>query len=519
MSSRFMLRIIAPVAAVSALLLAVGVTAAWYVHQQNKEATDILSHNLAAVLNSERLVIGIQDMRAELNRCVNTGDPQYLKSALEARPETTRFLEGVERANVTEELNDLIARTRRGHDRIFDAMEELESEPPGDDLSQKVHELTQELKPALLVPAHELLEFSRDETARDSERNKVIADRVGLGLLLLGACGGAAGLLAGFGIARGVSRSIVQLSLPIQDTAGMLNEVVGPITVATGASLGELESILHAIAKETSAMVKRLHDAQREAFRSEQMAAIGQLAAGLAHELRNPLTSMKALVQLAGESGDAAGLHGRDLAVLEEEIVRLEHLTQSFLDFARPQQLDRRSLELTTLVERTVSVVSGRAIQQSVQIRFQPPAEQALLTADPTQIRQVVLNLLLNALDALPRGGQIDVELSLHACEPDEAGSTGRDWLVLQVRDNGPGLPAGLGERIFEPFVSSRETGMGLGLSICRRIVEAHRGQISAGNRPDGGAEFTVRLPSDRLRPPSPSTVESVTEVPADAPA
>lgn len=519
MSSRFMLRIIAPVAAVSALLLAVGITAAWYVHRQNKEATDILSHNLAAVLNSERLVIGIQDVRAELNRCVNTGDPQYLKSAIEARAETARFLEGVERANVTEELNDLIAHTRRGHTRIFDAMEELEAEPPGDDLSQKVHELTQDLKPALLVPAHELLEFSRDETARDSERNKVIADRVGLGLLLLGACGGAAGLLAGFGIARGVSRSIVQLSLPIQDTAGMLNEVVGPITVATGASLGELESILHAIAKETSAMVKRLQDAQREAFRAEQMAAIGQLAAGLAHELRNPLTSMKALVQLAGESGDEAGLHGRDLAVLEEEIVRLEHLTQTFLDFARPQQLDQRSLDLTTLVERTVSVVSGRAIQQGVQIDFQHLSEPALVTADPMQIRQVVLNLLLNALDALPRGGRIGVELALEKSSSEAADAIPQEWLVLRVHDTGPGIPAGLGERIFEPFVSTRETGMGLGLSICRRIVEAHHGQIAAGNRPDGGAEFTVRLPPEKPRSQRLVADAMPADIPADAPA
>ncbi len=514
MLSRVMLRIIAPMAAVSLLLLAVGVTAAWYVHRQNKEATIVLNRNLDAGLNSERLVSGIQDMRQELVRCVNKGEPEYLVNALELREETTRFLEGVARSDADEDMEDLIARTRRGHERVFDAIAELAEEPPGDDLAQKVHELTQELKPELLVPARELLEYNRGETQRDSERNKVIADRVGLGLLLLGACGAAAGLLAGFGIARGVSRSIVQLSLPIQDTAGMLNEVVGPITVATGASLGELESILRAIAKETSAMVKRLQDAQRKELRSEQMAAIGQLAAGLAHELRNPLTSMKALVQLAGESGDEAGLHGRDLAVLEEEIVRLELLTQTFLDFARPQQLDQRTLDLASLVERTVSVVSGRAMQQGVKIAFQRPETPALAAADPMQIRQVVLNLLLNALDVLPQGGMIDVQLTEQPRLNDTKLSE-RPWLALRIHDSGPGLPSGLEERIFEPFVSTRETGMGLGLSICKRIIEAHGGQISAGNHAGGGAEFLVLLPPKVL----PTVVEDEVPAPSKIPA
>ncbi|MGE3406733.1 MAG: nitrogen regulation protein NR(II) [Pirellulales bacterium] len=496
-----MFRIIAPMAAVSLLLLTVGATAAWYVHRQNKQATLVLSRNLDAGLNSERLVSAIQDVRQELDRCINQGEPEYLENALEIREETTLYLEGVARFDPDEELEDLIARTRRGHERIFDSIAELAEEPPGDDLAQQVHELTQELKPELLVPARELLEYNRAETQRDSERNKAIADRVGLGLLLLGACGAAAGLLAGYGIARGVSRSIVQLSLPIQDTAGMLNEVVGPITVATGASLGELEVILRVIAKETSAMVKRLQDAQRTELRSEQMAAIGQLAAGLAHELRNPLTSMKALVQLAGESKDESGLHGRDLAVLEEEIVRLELLTQTFLDFARPQQLDQRTLDLGSLVERTVSVVSGRALQQGVKIGFQRAGEPALVTADPMQIRQVVLNLLLNSLDVLPQGGTIEIQLTEQAPDDGQAGGTGQPWLALHMRDSGPGLPAGQEERIFEPFVSTRETGMGLGLSICKRIIEAHGGQISASNHAAGGAEFLVLLPGQKASP------------------
>jgi signal transduction histidine kinase len=104
------------------------------------------------------------------------------------------------------------------------------------------------------------------------------------------------------------------------------------------------------------------------------------------------------------------------------------------------------------------------------------------------QVRQVVLNLLLNALDAVPQDGTIWLELR------QENGK----WLTLLVADTGGGLPAGLGAQIFEPFVSTKETGLGLGLSICKRIVEAHEGEIQAANRPEGGALFTVRFPMQK---------------------
>src|SRR5262249_21102502 len=119
-----------------------------------------------------------------------------------------------------------------------------------------------------------------------------------------------------------------------------------------------------------------------------------------------------------------------------------------------------------------------------------------VVEADFGQIRQVVLNLLLNALDAVPQGGTVWVRLAAPDTEAD-------GWLTLQVADTGPGLPGQLGQQIFEPFVSTKETGLGLGLSICKRIVEAHGGTLGAANRPEGGACFTVRLPITRESPSS----------------
>ena len=149
------------------------------------------------------------------------------------------------------------------------------------------------------------------------------------------------------------------------------------------------------------------------------------------------------------------------------------------------------------MLTQIIQLLEARAERQGVRMERRFPDEAMLIHADVGQFRQVLLNLLLNALDAVPHGGTILLGLR------HENGK----WLTLSVADTGGGLPAGLGAQIFEPFVSTKETGLGLGLSICKRIVEAHGGTIDAANRPEGGAAFTVRLP---LAPPEVAGKEEV---------
>src|SRR5262249_39203826 len=148
---------------------------------------------------------------------------------------------------------------------------------------------------------------------------------------------------------------------------------VGPLVVSGGAGLEDLEAALHGVAGQVAAVVERLQQSQREALRAEQLAALGQMAAGFAHELRNPLMSMKVLVQSAASRGGRA-LTGRALAVLEEEITRLEGLTTTFLDFARPPRPEKRPFDLRALLEETAELVAGRAGQWDVRVECDLPA-------------------------------------------------------------------------------------------------------------------------------------------------
>jgi two-component system sensor histidine kinase HydH len=214
--------------------------------------------------------------------------------------------------------------------------------------------------------------------------------------------------------------------------------------------------------------------------------AIGQVAAGVAHELRNPLTSIKGLVQVNLREANARGLPAEDLGVIEHEIRRMERTLQTFLDFARPPQPDRRRLSPASVVERVFTLVGGRAKKQQVALRFLSPDTPVWVEADQDQLQQLLLNLVLNALDAMPQGGTVEIDLR-----------PPRDSHVeLAVRDTGPGIAPSILPKVFETFVSSKETGVGLGLPVSRRIAEDHGGSLSAYNLPEGGACFVVRLPA-----------------------
>jgi signal transduction histidine kinase len=225
---------------------------------------------------------------------------------------------------------------------------------------------------------------------------------------------------------------------------------------------------------------------KQKLMRAEQMMAIGQVAAGVAHELRNPLTSIKGLIQVNLRELEARGLPATDLLVIEHEIRRMEKTLQTFLDFARPPRPDRRRQEIAVIVEPVLALIRGRARKQCVSIAFLRSENAVEAEVDSDQIEQLLLNLVLNALDAMPHGGNIEVEL-----RPARDG-----FLEIYVRDTGSGIATHVVAKLFETFVSSKETGVGLGLSLSRRIAEDHGGTLTGYNLPLAGACFLLRLPA-----------------------
>lgn len=223
----------------------------------------------------------------------------------------------------------------------------------------------------------------------------------------------------------------------------------------------------------------------RAVLRAESLAEVGQVAAGMAHELRNPLTAIKMLVQANREDIESQGLPSEDLRVIETEIRRMEDRLNVFIDFARPPRPERRVLDLRSVVDQTLSLLGGRARKQRVALRFEPPGAPVEVEADGEQLRQLLVNLALNALDVMPRGGVLEVAV----------GPVADGHVEVAVLDTGPGIPRRHLPRLYEPFFTSKETGLGLGLVVSQRIAHDHGGTLAAANRPQGGARFVLRLP------------------------
>ena len=288
-------RVAGPVIAISVIPLIVGVASAWRVNASYKKVSKQLSLDVAGLRAGEELAILIRDVRTKLNQYFRTGDEQSLRAASNARQDVTHWIEEAEKAAATDREKLDVDQLREGYAAFFGKLDEISrAKTPLAERKQKIKQLIDDvLEIKLLTPAQVYLNTNEEDIENSNDQNLRVANGAVLGLLLLGICGPLSGLVAGFGITRGISRSIVRLSLPIQDAAGKLNEIVGPITFSAQAGLEEIEIVLHKIADQIGAVVERLQESRREALRAEQLAAVGQMAAGIAHELRNPLMAMK----------------------------------------------------------------------------------------------------------------------------------------------------------------------------------------------------------------------------------
>ena len=232
-----------------------------------------------------------------------------------------------------------------------------------------------------------------------------------------------------------------------------------------------------------SAQADQILEVEEQLRRADRLSTLGELSAGLAHEIRNPLGSIRGTAEILKDGVPDGDPRHEFAEILVKEVDRLNRVLEDFLRFARQTPLERGKFDLNTVVREVLDLTRRQAERSRIGVTVEL-AGLPLLAGDGGQIRQVLLNLVLNALQAMPDGGQLAVTTR----------SEGKAATVT-VADNGPGIPPGEEARIFKPFVTTRADGTGLGLPISQRIVASHGGQITLVPRPGGGASFVVSLP------------------------
>ncbi|HEV2177270.1 MAG TPA: ATP-binding protein [Terriglobia bacterium] len=235
---------------------------------------------------------------------------------------------------------------------------------------------------------------------------------------------------------------------------------------------------------------QRLEQVQAEARRSERLAALGQLSAGLAHEIRNPLGVIKGSAEMLAAKLPPSDSVAVELAgYISSEVDRLNGMVGRFLDFARPLRLEPRSQQIAPVIERALKAIHDRWPEAPVEVERQYAAHLPAVPVDAEMCEQVFTNLASNAYEALgEKGGKLRVRVA-------PASTGNRSGVQIDFEDSGPGVPIELREQIFNPFFTTKKTGTGLGLSIVSKIVDEHGGTIRATGEPAQGACFRVFLP------------------------
>jgi signal transduction histidine kinase len=232
---------------------------------------------------------------------------------------------------------------------------------------------------------------------------------------------------------------------------------------------------------------RELRESQEQLRRADRLSALGEIAAGLAHEIHNPLAAVKGALEIVTSRVTPGTPEAEFADIGVKELARLEKLVGEFLTYARPHDPALRPTDVHEIVERVVALLHLQAERKAVPLVLQRSTAMPLLRVDPEQIAQVIFNVVLNAIQAVPTRGRIEIQ---EYAEP--------EWSVIDVIDDGPGISPEHALRLFDPFFTTKSRGTGLGLAISQRIVMAHGGTIEAlAGRPSGSV-FRIRLPLPR---------------------
>jgi signal transduction histidine kinase len=233
--------------------------------------------------------------------------------------------------------------------------------------------------------------------------------------------------------------------------------------------------------------IEELH--AREMARAEHLATLGELAAGLAHEIRNPLAGIAGVVDIMGKELPPNSASRTVIGDVHREILHIQAILNDLLSYARPRPPNFHPANLNTTVEQAVELSRQQVRTKPIQVKFQQNSSLPLVDHDPALIQQVILNLILNGIQAISGAGEVRVALDQD-----------HDSVIVQVADTGRGISADALPRIFKPFFTTRSEGTGLGLSLANSIVQSHGGHIDVTSTPGRGSQFKVSLPLQRAK-------------------
>ena len=480
-------KVVAPVFFVVSLWVVISVTTTFYINWLYESYSKVLRENVSSIQAAGAMQHSLWRLQSAVMSAVKNPTKDAWTNVDDWESSFQQHFSDAEKTAFTDDEKKSIGSIRDGFAEYVKHVQAIKkrSDAQGKGTVLEPGELTR-LAQNIADPCNELLGHNKTlMTNATISSNRLVASFYVIRLIFLTA-GPLLGILFGIWVARGLHRSISQIKVVLQSASHELEQEVGHVDILAADDLTGVHRQLGVVSGHITKVLEQLQETRREVIRSERLAAVGELAAGVAHELRNPLTSVKLLIQTEAQRHPARPMDDKKLQIIQEEIARMERTIQGLLDFARPPALRRNRHDLRETVHRAINLVEGRAKQQNVSVYEEMPEFPLWIDGDPEQLHQVFVNLLLNGIDSMMQGGVLNVVL--HESPQDNI-------CRVSFTDAGIGIPDTILDRIFEPFVTSKERGTGLGLAVSRRIVQDHKGKLIAANQSKQGAVFTVELP------------------------
>jgi len=475
-------RIYIILAALVFITLAGGFVTVWYSYKMERLLTVVTEKGLVAFQTAEALEIALANQKGFVSYYFIEGDPEWLRQLGEYRQifkerlkDAFSYAGSENEKNVLRRIKSEYANYVEIKDRVIGLYQKGNREE-GIRLHRQVRgiffgvlELCEQYKRIHEARIKQVKSESRAEAAK---LRVVAAAAVMVGILLA--------VLLAFLLGHQILSPVRRLAAEADMTVGA-EKVGNEVTTLSRSVRGLLQNV--------DRTRSELQKSRESLLQVEKMALVGKLAAGMAHSIRNPFTSVKMRLFSLSRALEFTDTQKEDFDVISAEIRRIDTIVQNFLEFSRPPKLIMQSISPSVVVDQTIQLLEHRLKSYDVEVKIERSHPLPEVDADPEQLKEVLVNLVVNACEAMERGGSISIQ------EKEAVNPSGGRMAVIRVSDNGPGIADAIRDKILQPFFTTKEEGTGLGLSIAVRIMEEHGGLMGIENNPEGGAVFVLSLP------------------------
>ena len=464
-----------------AISLLGGVVMIWYTFQMQHLLTDITEKNLAASQAASALETALVNQKGFVTYYFLDGNPEWLDQFDQTRQEFKKRLNDARFLAQNEHQMTAVGQIELQFENYMRVKDQVIAYYKQGDRERgaKLHRQVREQFEQILSLCEdyknsqtESIRHAQAKHAREARRLRYIA----LMAVIL-----SAGLviLISWIIARQIIRPI----------AILLDSATQRVHIdRSGNMVSALSNSVHGLIRNTDQIQQELEKSREHLVHAEKLAMVGKLAAGMAHSIRNPFTSVKMRLFSLNRSLKLTATQKEDFEVISQEIKHIDTIVQNFLEFSRPPKLIMQRVSPSTIVDTTLQLLAHRLKSYNANVRLVRKTQLPRVVADPEQIKEVLVNIMINACEAMVEGGTITIEEEVN-------GTRHSGQVCIRITDSGPGISPADSEKIFLPFFTTKDDGTGLGLSIAKRIMDEHGGTLFQSSPAGGGACFAMTLP------------------------